>query len=318
MKYLAFDSLIQNTHKKIIYYLEYYKPENVLFIFDHGLGDMVEFLDIYNTIKIKYPKWKFNIGIHPTLDYLNLHKDIIQIKDLNINYVIPIGRSVVQDDRSIHLKYDIKKLSKKYKLIFCIQFKDFRHPLLSKPEERINGSKNETCLELEFGLPSNTPLINYTYSHFELNNKNSNQVIYHMGGHTDKGIKLPPPEMQALIWKEIVDAGFKPMDVHINTSSTIIGSNIPLPPYISEENSIRNKPMSNQLLIDEVLKSKYCIGVLSGPLHVCTRLLGHENCAGVQGVYEIKNYVNTPEPLTIFDIKTYTPGKVYKWLKDKQ
>jgi hypothetical protein len=314
MKSIQLENLIANSKNKLVHYLDTYSPGKVLLIFDHGIGDIVEFLDLYVTLKEAYPKWTFNIGHHPSLDYTNLHPDIIKISDLNKEFVIPYGSSIVQGVDNVFFRYNMKELSKKYKIIANIRYCDFRHPS-TKPDQIINRSKNEMCAFVEIGW-DNVKLKTHTFN-FDLDNKDSKQVVYHFAGHTDKSIKIPNENIQAAIWKEIVDAGYQPFDVHINSSSNIVFSKVPLPSFIDEKYSIRNKPMHPDLLLDVVKKSKYCVGVLSGPLHLCNRVYGSENCFGVQGQFKISNYISSPTPMDHIDIATYIPGKIYQWLKNK-
>lgn len=315
MKSITIENLIANTNNKLVHYLESYKPENVLLIFDHGLGDMVEFLDVYETLKEDYPTWKFNIGHHPTLDYTNLHEDIIKITDLNKEFAVPYGSSVVQDVQRVFFRYNMKSLEKKYKIIANIRYCDFRHPSMD-PNISINKSKNAMCAFTEIGYSESKVLKQHKFN-LELTNKNSKQVIFHFAGHTDKSIKIPNENIQASIWKEIVDAGYQPFDVHINASSNINFSRVPRPSYIEEQYSLRDKPMDKDLLLNTITQSKYCVGVLSGPLHLCNRIYGPENCFGVQGKFQISNYIASPTPMETISIDSYTPGKIYQWLKTK-
>ena len=312
---IAIQNFELQAKKKLIYYLESYKPGKVLIIFDHGLGDLVEFFQIFNTLQKDYPKWEFKLGYHPTLDFKELHKDTYEITQANKNFVIPFNQSVVQLSNTLY-RYDIDKLSKEFKFVFCIQFPDARHPMIPL-HQVVNISKLDRCKVLEIGYDDNKILESYVPPFKEkLNNKDSKKVIFHAFGHTDKGIKTPSYEDQKTIWNEILDAGYEPVDVHMNNVTTIAGSNAPLPDFMDPSMSIRNSGSGMSGLIETMLTAKYTVGVLSGPLHLSNVLYGGENCLGLEGKFKISNYIDSPK-LTSVNIYPYKKGTVYEWLKNK-
>lgn len=313
MKNFYSENLESQQNKKLIYYLESYSPSNVLIIFDHGLGDAVEFLDIYETLKTDYPKWNFTIGSHPTLDLSILHEDWIDITELNSNFVIPFNQSVVQLS-NVKMRYNIDKLFKKYKFIFSIQFTDCRHPLL-EPSKKINISKLNKCKVMEIGYNDDKILKRYEPP-FLLNNPTSKYVMFHVGGSTDKAIKNPNYEDSEKIWNEIIQSGFIPVDIHINNATNISNSKIPKPEYMKNGISIRDSTEGLKGLIQTICTGRFIVGVLSGPLHLCNRLYGSDNCLGLEGLFKINNYIDT-NMRTVRIQPKYIEGQVFEWLNGK-
>lgn len=314
MKTYYSEQLEHQANKKLIYYLESFNPEKVLLIFDHGLGDCVEFLSIFETLVKDYPKWDFTIGSHPSLNLSCLHDKWIDIKNLNKNYITPMYQSVVQSNK-VGVRYDLEKLHKTYKFIFSIQFTDPRHPN-ANPNSIINISKIDKCKVMEIGYNDNKKLEKYIPSFQKyLDNSDSKNVIVHVGGSTDKSIKNPTLQDFEKIWNEIKQAGYNPFDVHMNNVSTILDTNIPLPHFIKPEETIRNSNGNLNTLINSLLKSKYIVGVLSGPLHLCNVLYRPENCLGLEGNFKISNYIN--DKIDTTNIYPYKDGSVYEWLKNK-
>lgn len=314
MKTIFVENFENQVNKKLLYYLNSYSPGKVLMIFDHGLGDLIEFMNIFVTLKKDFPKWDFYIGHHPSLDYEYLSDKIYKIKEINPNYVIPYQKSVVQITDDVFNRYDKDDLEKTFKIVCAIHFKDYRHPVLSNNSIVINRSKNDICKVLEIGYDENKVLEKYVSPFkLQLNNSNSKRVMFHVGGHTDKSTKNPSESDMELIWNEIIKAGYEPFDVHMNHTSTIVGCNIPLPSYISPDQTIRNSKGNLKLLIDTILTCKYAIGVASGPILLANTILGNDNCIGLESNFKFKDYItyNCPESICI---QPYKPNSIYEWL----
>lgn len=316
MKTIFVENFEDQVNKKLVYYLNSYSPGKVLLIFDHGLGDLIEFMNIYETLRKDFPKWDFYIGHHPSLDYEYLSNKIYKIKEVNPNYIVPYQKSVVQIVDHVFNRYDKDEFSNTFKIVCVINFKDYRHPILNT-SIKINRSKNDICKVLEIGYDDNKVLEQYK-SPFQskLNNENSKRVMVHVGGHTDKSTKNPSESDMKLIWNEIIEAGYEPFDVHMNHTSTIIGCDIQLPSYIKPEQTIRNSKGSLKLLVDTILTCKYAIGVASGPILLANTILGNNNCIGLESNFKFTDYItyNCPDSICI---QPYKPNSIYNWLKQQ-
>lgn len=316
MKPIAILDFTKQNKKKLVNYLNERNGGNCLIIYQHGLGDLIEFLPVFNTLIKKYPNWNFNIGFHPSLQLDMMHEKAISITDLNKNFTLPIGKSYVQVPQVFDV-FNMDKLLSRYDVVAAIQMWDYRHPFNKTPNPNATF-KHIMASILEVGLPEGTVFEKYIPPFKkDLNNKDSKRVIFHVGGHTDKQIKNPSPEAQECIWNEIKEAGYEPFDVHMNSSSSIVGTKLETPPYIKDGEHIRNSEGGLKTLISEVLKAKYIVGVVSGPLHLCNVLYGSENCLGLEGMFPVNNYVYSETGLDTVKIHPYDPGSVYEWLKKK-
>jgi len=307
-------NLSGQPNKKINHYISLgkIKHNKNLFIFDHGLGDIVEFLSLYETFKAKYPNKTIHIGTHPTLGFKGLHKDIIDMnKYLSPSFVMPIGKSIVQDKNAAK-RYDLFKLLKEYDHIFVIQYFDYCHPTHPIMKVANPKNKNEMCKVLEFGLNELEEIKDYKIL-TNLNNKDSKKIVFHSNGHTDKLLKTPDLKTQELIWKEVEELGLEPIDVHQNNMVQIPSSKQDAPSFIS--NNIRDNSSDYlSTLLNIVSESIGCIGILSGPLHLCNNILGPDKCIGLQVEFEINKYVGKGNLSTV-DCKNYVPGSVKKLIE---
>lgn len=306
----VFLDLTKQPIKKIDYYLKSIPGKNALFIFDHGLGDYVEFLTLFNTIKNLYPTWNLKIGYHKSLGFDGLHPDGISLVEESENFVLPIGNSIVQNPNLIN-RYDFDELLKKYDCIFGIQFYDYLHPTAVSEKIPNAKNKNEMCKVLEFGLPESLHLTKYNIP-FNLKSDRT-KVAFHFNGNTDKNNKTPGLEFQKMIWDEIIEAGLDPIDVHQNSFVSILDSKKSLPDFIPEDKSIRNLEGGLPLLKTVLSECIACVGILSGPLHLYNNILGPNNCIGIQKNFEIKKYVGDGS-LHVIDSKSYHPGDVKELL----
>lgn len=278
-----------------------------LLLFLHGLGDTVEFLPLFNTVQKMFPKWQLKVGYHPTQGFEGLHPDIIPIKDINPDAIIPFGMSIVQIPHVFQF-FDLMKLDKEYDYIFNIHFYDYRdrqHPELNKHVKH----KTKMCQVLEFGLPEKLELTPYKIIIPDNIVKNEKQVVFGYGGETDK-IKIPDIKIQEQIWNEIKEAGFEPFDCHVNARVNCINSKQPIPEWISEDKTLRNTNSTSKDLINLIASSKYFVGVTSGPLHLASKVLGGDKCICTEKFFKVKDYYSEHETINIIDGNEYVNGSV--------
>lgn len=312
-KIRAYQDLTNQPKSKLINYLHSGNNCSALIISDHGLGDVVEFLSLFEMTQKRYPNWDLYFGYHPSLDFKLLHPKSYPITELNKEYTLPIGRSIVQMPNVLQ-RYDLDKLSEKFDYIFAIQMYDYKHPI--NPHTKIPNPKPklEMCKVLEFGYPEETPIEKYRLN-INLNNSDNKYIAFHCDGNTDKMIKTPTLQEQELIWNEIKDAGFTPIDIHLNSRVTISNSIKNLPPFMKEEESIRDSGGGLELLLNTISKCVGIVGILSGPLHLSNCILEENKCIGLQKGFTISNYILNSK-MNVLDInKGYEKGSVYNILK---
>lgn len=320
MKKLIFKNLEDQPNKKVLHYLNQHKNgKKALFIFDHGLGDLVDFLSLYETVKKEYPNWNFKIGYHHSLDYKCLHKDMypLQGEDLNPYYIPPIGCSILLHS-TVEQKYNFDNLLEKFNYIFIINYPEIPDNIKNNisNNSKVKYTKLDLCKVIEFGYQDNKELLTYVPPVNKSIEKNEQKVIFHVGGLTDKQLKNPDIEIQEIIWGEIIEAGFTPVDVHVNSTTNLTSSHLDIPSWMDEKLTHRNRNTPLEKILDEIYSSRYLIGICSDPLVCGTKLLGVENCLGLQYGINLKCYF--PNELNIVDTKSYKRGTVKEWLTIKK
>lgn len=72
----------EKQEKKLSSYLDEGKYKKVLIIFWHGLGDVIQFLNVYDKLKELYPDIHFDIALQKGLDQETIIPDAVLITDL--------------------------------------------------------------------------------------------------------------------------------------------------------------------------------------------------------------------------------------------
>lgn len=316
MRNNSFEDITKHSNKKISnYILEKQNPGKILFIFDHGLGDVIEFLPLFEYVKNTFSKWQFKIGIHKDLHITNeLHEDIIQLDDLNPAFTIPYGTSIVQDNK-VFKRYRMYNYAKIFTYIFAIQFYDYRYPTPYTTPMKSNKLKVDMCKVAEFGFSDNVQLPEYKIKIIKQCNYDipDNTVCVHFNGHTDKAMKTPLSEIQKQIWQEVIDSGFFPLDIHQNSKVQRLDSKQDIPDWMNVNNTIRDENISLSDLISIISNSKKMIGIVSGPLCMASNILGGENCLMLEGKIKAEHYVRATKH-NIIDIFNYKNGSVKDFL----
>jgi hypothetical protein len=260
-----------------------------------------------------YPQWDLYFGFHHTLDFKALHEKSYPIYEINNNFTIPMGLSLVQIN-NVLIRYDINALSKKFDYIFVIQYYDYNHPASNKKIPNAK-SKLEMCKVLEFGFPENLSIPEYKILNGFKPSDNSDLFMVHFDGHTDKLIKTPTLEEQEIICNEIREMGYNPFDVHLNNRVVIKDSIKKLPSFFDPEYSLRNKQDADlNLLIETIKKCKYAIGILSGPILLAINILGKDRCIVLEKTFKAKNYlIDLPSVINVDS--PYIKGDITKLLK---
>lgn len=166
---------------KIVDYLNKYKNGAACFLFSHGLGDYINFIPLFESLKKEYPDWRLHL-------YSRSYYNRIYLK-------------------SMEIPEDIRTLYRKYSYIFRISY-----PELTK-EERYRWTKVENCNLKEIGLD------NFEWKPYNLMNgynKESKIIGFHGFGNTNiknKNIDLYKMEQ---IWCEIKELKYEPFEIHIN------------------------------------------------------------------------------------------------------
>lgn len=163
-------------NKKLIDYLK--NGQNVLILFnDHGLGDVVMFLPLYERLKQMFPGVHFNLKCNRGQEFFE------------------------QIDRN------------NYDETFYIKFHEF---YLLNPGHLINASKPEICCVIELGIPFE-PSLEFTWKpskpiHTDIVlPENTIGVAFQVTSAQYKNI---PYDSAKIVWKTIKECGYTPLEVH--------------------------------------------------------------------------------------------------------
>lgn len=253
------------THKKVYDYLKVRQNGRALFIFNHGLGDFINFLPLLKHLKNIFPNWIFKLGCGG---------------DRNVSSIIP---------DCILLSHDIRMLLSQYTYIFRLGY-----PEPNIVERKMKKIKPYLCNEKEMGLPD------FKWEPYKLNvslnNEKSNMVGVHFTGNTNPKLKNINFIKMEMIWRELKSQGFFPFEVHMNNSNTM---DLNFPSFINAENSLRFQKPNLNLMINTISKCKYFIGIDSGPLYLAGSILGYDNVIGLENRIRIRWYL--PYDIPIID-----------------
>lgn len=262
------------THKKVYDYLKVRQNGRALFIFNHGLGDFINFLPLLKHLKNIFPNWIFKLGCGG---------------DRNVSSIIP---------DCILLSHDIRMLLSQYTYIFRLGY-----PEPNIVERKMGKIKPYLCNEKEMGLPD------FKWEPYKLNvslnNEKSNMVGVHFTGNTNPKLKNINFIKMEMIWRELKSQGFFPFEVHMNNSNTM---DLNFPSFINAENSLRFQKPNLNLMINTISKCKYFIGIDSGPLYLAGSILGYDNVIGLENRIRIRWYL--PYNIPIIDTNNYVKNDI--------
>lgn len=258
-----------------------------LFIFDHGLGDLIH--------------------------YLPVHKEFIKQTGIPVQLAAPSKRQYHKIEESILSCEDLD--NKRYDYIYKIYYPDtkaYRPPF----EYHTEPSKPYLCAYAELGMNEFiwTPYVinNLTYD------KNSKRIGVHFFGFTGANEKFCPKSIAEKVWNEIIDAGYTPFECHMRpnfrTDYKDCGSDDCN--FIDKAHSLRWEKPDLQLMKNEIGKCKYFISVDSGPLYLASALIGHDNIIGLENLKRISYYC--PKPFQKVSVREYRSGTIKNLIRRKE
>lgn len=265
-------------NKKVYDYLKDYPRGRVLFIFNHGLGDLINFLPLYDKMVELFPRCTFKIGTPISRKNGQLHPQIISLGD------------------------GFRATLQYYSHIFRINYPE---PSI---EDRNQGLiKPYICNLREMGIPN---FVWKTYDFkYNINTSKLKRIGFHFTGDTNHSLKNIDFKIIEKMWREVDKLGYEPFDVHSNTGNTKF---IDYPSFINNNNSLRFQKFDIKELISIIKSCKYFIGIESGPLYLANSILGSHNVIGVENKMKISWYL--PEKIIIIDSKQYGDLQLTKLL----
>jgi len=257
-----------------------------LFIFDHGLGDLINFLPVwYEFIK--------QAGIKPILgSSLKRQFDLI---DENIV--------------SIDSLFNKRRYNYVYKILYPDP-KDSSIPIDVSDEP----PKPYLCAFYELGMD------HFVWKPYHMVNKyrvdNSKRIGVHLFGHTGMHKKFCPVEVAEQIWKEVIEAGYEPYECHMTPDFAD-----EYPDFIeadfmdclNKDCSLRYEKADLKKMIEEIGKCKFFIGIDSGPIYLASALLGLDNIIGLENQKKHNNFL--PKHIVTVPVLNYEAGSIYNQLR---
>jgi hypothetical protein len=132
-----------------------------------------------------------------------------------------------------------------------------------------------------------------------------------------QGTALPnsvncPPRAAQLIWNEIRDAGFIPIECHFEH----VFHNPMNAKYEFIDCTVRGCKPELSSLIGLIQRCRAFVGVASGPLITALSVLSPDNVMYLERLHKIENYVKFPVPKV--NVMDYKEGSVRAWLQSFQ
>ena len=260
-----------------------------LFIFEHGLGDLILFL----------PVW------YEFLEQVGIKCFLGASKKRQFNL---INKNIITIDRSFD--------KSQYAYIYKILYPDPKNSLIPIDISH-EPAKPYICAFYELGMkefPWKPFIIPNKYK-----NKNSKRVGVHLFGHTGMDKKFCPVDVAEEIWQEIVDAGYEPYECHMTPSFAD-----EYPDFIEADSmecltpdcSLRYEKADLKKMIEEISKCKFFIGVDSGPIYLASALLGTDYIVGLENQKKHNNFL--PKHIVTVPVLNYKSGVIFKQIKSME
>ena len=260
-----------------------------LFIFEHGLGDLINFLPVWY-------EFLEQTGIRSTLGSSEKRQfNLINKNILNING-----------------SFD----NKQYQYIYKILYPDPKNSSISI-EISEESPKPYLCAFYELGMN------NFVWSPYRMLNKykdeNSKRIGVHLFGHTGMNKKFCPVDIAEEIWKEIIEAGYEPYECHMTPN---FADEYPdfieadLMECLTPDCSLRYEKADLGKMIEEIGKCRFFIGVDSGPIYLASALLGTDYIIGLENQKKHNNFL--PKHIVTVPVLNYKSGTIYKQLNNME
>jgi hypothetical protein len=278
---------------KVVDILNGEKGKKAILLFNHGLGDFVLFLPLFQELCNRSPDWDLYIGCSPNRNFKFLHPKCIIVDS-------PYGKYSDTFDIIMNIVYPEPPRDEKELQFFNSKFSVKNIETISKPY---------LCNELEIGLK------NFEWKPYEFpweeQNYNSKTIGVHFFGHTSVENKDADNLVAKYIWKEIKKCDFNPFEIQMVPLNTL--RDVEVPDFITKEESLRFQFPNLRLMVSKLLECKLFIGVDSGPIYLAGSLIGFDKVLGLQRKREFKKVL--PEKITILDIDRNIDSEIRDWIE---
>jgi hypothetical protein len=273
-------------NEKVINVLETYEtPGKAVLLFNHGLGDFILFLPLFEQLCDYCEGWDLYIGCSPERNFKYLHKKCVimdspygkyeGVYDIIFNIIYPEPPRDENELKNIKGRFSVEKVE-----------------TITKPY---------LCNELEVGLPR------FVWKPHKIRFKrkavDSKIIGVHFFGHTSVQNKDSDVSTAEFIWNQIKEAGFKPFEIQMLPLSVLKDEETPK--FIGKD-TIRYQFPNLRIMCESIKKCKGFIGVDSGPIYLAGSILGFENVLGLERLRKFNKVC--PVKMNILDIEDYRRG----------
>lgn len=277
---LRLKRLWEGDKPKLSSYLNTLKKGKVLLPFGHGLGDLIMFLNVYDSLCFLYPDIEFTLALQKGLGFEEMDLDIISNKNSNVIY-------------SNNLAYDGENFG--YDIIADIDF-----PM---SEGQTKWTKGEWCCIQELGIPE----IN---GHKKVYCGINRVVGVHFQITCLPGSANVPYEIAKKVWQEIKDAGFIPME----TLMQHVFHNPVNQKYDFVDRHLRDIPAKISTLAGVLQNCAAFICGVSGNFHTALSILPHNKICLLEKDFLAPSF--TKFDIQRINVKEYVDGSIKNWLEN--
>lgn len=247
----------------------------VLIIFWHGLGDLVMFLNIFDELKVLYPKIHFDIGLPKGLGFSELVPDAVMITGDMLNVLNTLDYDIVA---KVHFPMS---------------------------EGQVKHTKGEWSCIHEIGIPPRN-------GHKNIASKGQNRLVgVHFNITCLPESANPNSATAELIWREIIEAGYIPIETHflhafhnpVNRKFDFINC------------TVRGAKPRVSSLIGLLQSCTAFIGVVSGNFHTALATIAPERVLFLEKHFKLECFTHLPVARVSIIPGEYPKGEVLKWLQ---
>jgi hypothetical protein len=250
------------------------ETKRVLLIFWHGLGDLIMFLNPFMKLRELYPDIQFDLAVQ---------------KGLSFEDIVPWARFITGEDMNTLETLD-------YDIVAKVHF-----PM---SEDQTDLTKGEFCCVHELGIaPVN--------GHRLVKTASSRLIGVHFNITCLPDACNPDEATAKLIWDEIREAGFIPIETHFEH----VFHNPVNKKFDFVDCSVRRAQARISNLISLTSGLAGFVGVVSGNLHLALAILPSNRIFFLQKHFKLECFTRLPVVRASIIPGEYKPGEIKKWLE---
>lgn len=250
------------------------ETKKVLIIFWHGLGDLIMFLTPFYQLRALYPDIQFDLAVQ---------------KGLSFEDIVPWAHFITAEEMNTLEALD-------YDIVAKVHF-----PM---SEGQTELTKGEFCCFHELGI---TPV----NGHRLVKTAPSRLIGVHFNITCLPDACNPDEATARLIWDEILEAGFIPIETHFEH----VFHNPVNKKFDFVDCSVRKARASISNLISLMSSLAGFVGVVSGNLHLALAILPSNRIFFLQKHFKLECFTRLPIVRASIMPGEYKPGEIKVWLK---